>query len=72
MRRARLSQPVWNFSGLIEQQSLILETYEKHVKVFCLVTGSCKGLVDQVFLKHVLDIIINLFNESKDTVVFQI
>lgn len=31
MRRARLSQPVWNFSGLIEQQILILETYEKHV-----------------------------------------
>lgn len=30
MRRARLNQPVWNFYGLIEQQSLILETYEKH------------------------------------------
>lgn len=70
MRRARLSQPVWNFSDLIEQQSLILETYEKHVYVFCLVTGSCYELVDKVFLKHVYDIIINMYDESKDTVVF--
>lgn len=50
MRRARLSQPVWNFSGLIEQQSLILETYEKHsCKFFVWLPEVEKDLMNKYF-----------------------
>lgn len=59
MRRARLSQPVWNFYGLIEQHTAgswrhITKTY----KSFVWLPEIPMYLVTKYILKHVLEIVV--------------